>query len=221
MGRLLIHHKTRMPTMASPSHARCVLQSYLSIPGGLSSILTLISLFSVLGCGNISGSIKSVAVSGSNVLDFKNTEIIAGDPVAADGVAEFAVIIHLKNSDNSSVSGYKPTYEISSGTGVFPRECTTSDSNGFSACVLKAIEPGIKRMRLTNALVGLEREVHFVKPDRDGKIIGLISGSRAKGETPNGMTIELAAGDAVKGIKRRTPNGLEIYFSVQGAQVSR
>ncbi len=149
------------------------------------------------------------------------TEIIASSEAPADGAAELGIIIQLKNSDNSSVADYKPTYEIVSGSGVVARECTTSDNNGFSACILKATQPGKKRLRLTNALVGLEREIEFLNAARSGRLIGLAPGASALSTTPSGATVEFSVGEAIQGVRSQTQGDYKVFFSVQGALLSK
>jgi hypothetical protein len=182
-------------------------------------LICLSLFFLVSGCGKISGSIRSISVHAIN--DFLKTEIIASNEAVADGSSELLVVIHLKNSDNSSVGDYKPEYEIIAGAGVNAGTCTTSDKNGISACILKATESGVKTLRLTNAKVGLTKDVVFKLSDRKGKVLGLASGSHQSMTTVAGHKAEMSAGDPVNGINTKTAGGYRVMMSVQGAFVSR
>jgi hypothetical protein len=93
--------------------------------------------------------------------DFAKTEIITNGPAIADGLSELTVAVQLKNSDNSPVADYRPEYEVVSGSGVIKNDCTKSLNNGLSYCLLKATIGGLKRIRLTNAKVGLESMLQF------------------------------------------------------------
>ncbi len=78
-------------------------------------IQSCLALF-LCGCGSVSGGITDATAPVSQ--DFEKTEIIANGSVAADGVSQLLLAIQLKNSDNSSVADYQPTYDVVSGAGV-------------------------------------------------------------------------------------------------------
>lgn len=190
----------------------------------LLKILTLkmtaaVAVFSTLGCGNLIGSVTAMPEKG--IVDFLKTEILIGTPGIADGTSEMVIAIHLKNSDNTSVAEFRPTYTIASGTGVTPGKCSVSDSNGISACVLKATQPGKKLIKLTNAKVGLEKEVVFENSVKSGRILGLVSGSKQNLTTPDGYKGEVSFGDSAKGISFKTSGGYKVMISTQGAFLSR
>ncbi len=185
-------------------------------------IVAIVLDLALTGCGKISGGVTNASgPTLTSVLDFKNTEIIANGPIAADGSSELSVIIHLKNSDNSSVPGYRPTYQVTSSVGVSAGECTQSDNNGISVCILKSTQAGAKVMRLTNALVGLEHALEFLPSKKAGRLIGLVPGHRGMSTTSSEAKVELSAGDAVQGIRRTTQTGYVVHFSVQGGLVSQ
>ncbi len=188
-------------------------------PGSLVVALIQFTLLTLVFCGcGMEGGIRRLV--GNRVPDFKKTEIIAGSPVPADGSAELALLIHLKNSDGTPIPDYKPEYSVVAGDGVVPHECTTSDSNGLSACFLKATVAGVKRLRLMNALAGLEREVAFEPPRGNGRIIGLVPGAESRSATASGHRVQISVGDPVRGVGGSTPDGSKVMFSVQGVLVS-
>lgn len=150
-------------------------------------------LYSTIGCNlntNIEGKDKNL----EPVNDFAKTEIITGEPVPADGNAQLLVAIHLKNSDNKPVKEFQPTYDIETGAnGVIKNQCSTSDINGVSACILKSTSAGIKLFVLTNAKVGLSKPIEFKSPL--GKQFAEInSGSLMNGTTPSGSKTRFSIG---------------------------
>jgi len=163
-------------------------------------------------CVKISGSLTKLG--GKN--DFLKTEFIVGGPQPADGVSQLLVGLQLKNSDNHAVANYQPTYEITSGGGVITSSCTTSDSNGISACVLKAIQPGQKTVSLTNAKVGLKQNVLFENPS-GAKAANLISGATFHNTTPLGSKVSVSFGNSTQGVKRTTAAGYIVNFSMHGS----
>lgn len=128
--------------------------------GSLALKLNIIcSWLTLAGC-NVSGGISSKFRS----VDFEKSEIISNGPAYADGQAELLMVVQLMNSDNSAVKDYKPTYEVVSGAAVNATECTTSNANGVSTCVLKSTVAGTKRVKVTNIKVDLQKDLVFINP---------------------------------------------------------
>ena len=155
--------------------------------------------------------------------DFLKTEMIENGPAPADGSSELLVVIHLKNSNGSVVPNYRPEFEIVvNNVGVTKSPCTESSREGYSVCVLRATQPGVRVLRLVNAKVGLEKEVVFEPPMRRGQILGLISGSETGAETETGgYWGEYSVGDFAQGIEVSTDAGHRGFLSVQGAFISQ
>jgi len=147
--------------------------------------------------------------------DFQKTEIIANGPVPANGTSPLLVAVHLKNSNNTSVPDFKPTYSISSGAGVTSSDCTTSDSNGVSACILKAVVSGTKTFTLTNALVGLSKNIVFDAAAGTEKT-EILTGATANGTTGSGYKVQMALGHPLKGNYKLHSGGYKVKFSGQG-----
>lgn len=152
--------------------------------------------------------------------DFLNTEMIASTGAVADGIDELVVVVHLKNSDGSVVPNYRPEYSITSGLGVITSDCTVSSNEGASICILKSTSPGIKRLRLTNAKQGLEKDVTF-SPKPSGPALGLISASDPLATTSGGYKASVSLGGWVASKPVTTPGGYKAYISVQSALDSR
>lgn len=174
---------------------------------------SLLLCLALLGCGKAPGGLKGL--SGGHKVDFLKTQLIAGAPVAADGVSQLLVGVQLKNSDNSPVSDYLPAYSISSGSGVIKSTCTNSDANGVSACILKSTVPGIKTMQLTNGLVGLSQHVQFIEPAGFQRM-SLVPSSQVRGTTPQGSVAQITLGNQFQGNSLKTAGGYQVKLSVQG-----
>ena len=175
----------------------------------VTTIFASIVVHSNVGCGKLTLSFPQA----SSILDFLKTEILVGGSNLADGAAEMIVIIHLKNSDNSIVPNYKPTYQVTSSLGVTLGDCTISSSEGVSVCVLKSTKPGGKSLKLTNALVGLEKLIDF-QALAGGQIFGVASGAQKNMATPLGHKINLSAGESPRGQNSVTAGGYKISAGV-------
>lgn len=165
-------------------------------------------------CGNISGQISS----SFRAVDFEKSEIISNGPAYADGQSELLMVIQLMNSDNSVVKDHKPTYKIISGTGVNASECTTSNANGVSTCVLKATQAGTKRVKVTNIKVNLEKDLLFINPPIGKSMMTLVA--TTKKQTSGTHVLEASVGnqepDAVK-----ASGTYKLYGGFQGDVFSR
>ncbi|MDZ4661487.1 MAG: hypothetical protein SGJ18_07675 [Pseudomonadota bacterium] len=173
--------------------------------------LVVIIVFGLIaaGCGKLTLNIPLA----SSIIDFLKTEIIVGGSNLADGTAEMIVIVHLKNSDNTVVPNYKPTYLVTSSLGIIPGECTLSSSDGVSVCVLKSTKDGTKSLKLTNALVGLEKIIDF-QAILAGQIFGVAAGAKKGMTTVAGHKINLSVGESPKGQNSVTASGYKVSAGV-------
>jgi len=172
-------------------------------------LTTLIICFVFAACGKLT----LEEIKYPSVVDFLRTEIVVGGSNIADGNSEMIVLILLKNSDNTVIPNYKPTYEINSSTGLIATECTTSDANGISVCILKSTKPGNKLFRLTNARVGLEKMIVF-NAVLSGQVFGVASGAKKDMTTPAGHKVKLSAGESPRGQKSVTAGGYKVSTGV-------
>ncbi len=151
--------------------------------------------------------------------DFARSEIIPNGPGVADGQSELRVVIQLMNSDGSSVSLYKPTYEITQGGGVQAQECTTSNNNGVSTCILKSTQAGAKTLKVTNINIDLAKEVVFLTPGSMNSG-GLTVGGGTK-NSASGIKLHAAGGgNQPKGLNT-TSSGFKLYGGPEGNVFSR
>lgn len=153
----------------------------------------LFSASLVLNACNMNTSVESNK-DNPTINDFQKTEIIAGEAVPADGTSQLLVAIHLKNSDNRPVKEFQPTYEISnSSNGVITNQCSTSDINGVSVCVLRSTVAGTKLFVLTNAKVGLSKSIEFKNP-MGKQVTEITSGAVRNGSTIQGSNLRVTLG---------------------------
>ncbi len=171
---------------------------------------------SLTACGKISkeltGNLNSI-----NNSDFQRTTIISYGPVKADGTSQMLVIIRLMNSDGSVVTPYQPTYSITPSTGVTTQDCTTSDSNGVSTCILTSSQAGTKTLSITNISATIQAQVTF------SSLTGPpIIGSAAANSTQTKSTFNLSAviGGPQNPIVSKK-GVFTLYGSVKGEEVSR
>lgn len=166
----------------------------------------------LVGCGQFKAALKT-----GNVLitDFEGTEILAGDPVYANGSEQLVVAIHLKSSSLVPIPNFRPEIASISGTGLLPTICSLSDSNGVSVCLVKATVAGKKRIQLLNAKAGLEAELTFKAPEALQRL-AITPAANSFVQTNNGSKVQLSFGDAVQGVKIRTNGGYQVTLSKQG-----
>ncbi|OQW48991.1 MAG: hypothetical protein A4S09_12815 [Proteobacteria bacterium SG_bin7] len=173
-------------------------------------VLILSSFLLLSACGNLDLTLPSGTV------DFLKTEIIVGGTNLADGNSQMLVVVHLKNSNNSPVKNYKPTYNITPSNGLITSECSTSTDNGISVCVLRSTSAGPKSFKLTNAKVGLEKIVEFEHPKR-GQMLGLASGAHQNMTTGAGHKVRLSVGGIGTGVNATTSGGYKVSLTLKTA----
>ncbi len=72
--------------------------------------------------------------------------------------------VYLKNSDDSPVVGFTPSYNVETGEGVTSMSCTASDASGVSICTLQAVSPGQKSIKIPNLKNAKTVDVEFIPP---------------------------------------------------------
>ena len=125
--------------------------------------------------------------------DFAKSQIVSATSVAADGQTKMTFVVKLMNFDGSLVSNYRPTYGVTPPTGITINPCGYSDATGLATCTLTSIASGPKSVFLTNAKVGLSREVTFTVPLGEQSAI-ILAGSLSNGTTASGYSVNLSLG---------------------------
>ncbi len=155
----------------------------------------------------------------ANLSDFKRSEIITNSPGVADGSSELIVVIQLMNSNGSLVRLHKPTYEVIQGAGVIGSECTTSNNNGLSTCILKSTQAGTKRISVTNVKIDLQKNVVFDAPSSKAMFgLAVASGTRT---SSNSFSLHGAVGGNQPKALNTTPSGFKLWGGPEGNVFSR
>ncbi len=100
----------------------------------------IFAIGSSMGCGPLNHGVTSWidgAVTNPSTIgnDFLNTQILANGPAQADGVSPLVVVIQLKNSNNTPIVNYTPTYQVSNDSGLIMSTCTDlAGLNRSSSC---------------------------------------------------------------------------------------
>lgn len=175
--------------------------------------LLMLSLVAAIGC-DLSNQIKG-SINAPFEDDFLKTEIIANGPIPADGATPLVLAIQLKNSNNHPVKNYKPLYDVTASAGIVAGDCTTSDVHGVSVCIVKSTVAGTKTVTLTNAKIGLTKNIDFVQSIAQQKA-ELVPGAVVKGTTPQGSKVQVSVGRYLKGASFTTADGSKVKFSLQG-----
>ena len=148
--------------------------------------------------------------------DFLKTEIVSAPAGVADGTSTLKIVLSLKNSDGSPVSGFRPTYTTTPNQGIVEGSCTLSDNNGFASCPITSRSSGIKTFRLSNAKVGLKAELNFSAPDSQQNSAIVTSGSVVNGATSDGYRISVSVGGAVQGYNSTTLDNYHLVYFFKG-----
>lgn len=176
----------------------------------LSYFLTVFSVSLFLpGCGAFSPTSKPLSEP-----DFEKTELLSTGAAQANGSEHILITVHLKNSDLSPVRDYVPKYKISESFGVQATACSSSDLNGVAVCILKSTVAGEKQFILTNAKVGLAKDIQFTAPLGIQRLAA-VGASGTHIETSTGSTVQLSL-QPVAGVKRKTADGYTMTLSIQG-----
>lgn len=194
------------------------LSKVLPLAGKIGRLLSVLPVLVVLsGCSQFAAPKSPGGGLGENgkINDFEKTEILPGSPAFANGSEQLLVAIHLKNSNSASVPNYRPEYEFIDGAGVIPSQCSTSDSNGISVCLVKATVPGKKVLRLINAKVGLESEIEF-KAALELQRLAVLPASATNAATADGSRVQVSFGQSFQGVRHTTTDSYKVTFSLQG-----
>jgi hypothetical protein len=160
----------------------------------LSFFLTF-SLFFTVGCGGAKEATEasSTTPGPAKVPDFEHTQIETTGAAPADGESKLIVTVHLKNSDDSPVVGFRPSFSVSLGTGLNAATCSASTSSGDSTCSVTSSDPGVKTIQLTNARRGLTVALNFRTPAGEERA-GLAAGALIQGRTTDGYQVRAMVG---------------------------
>ncbi len=134
----------------------------------------------------------------------------------ANGVDQLQVDVRLMNSDGTVVPNFTPEFSISAGAAVLPSQCFSSDKNGISICVLKAMTAGQRTMKILNiANVDLEKPVQFLPIPLNNNQLQVLSGG-ATSVAAGPYQVRAALGNITSPLKQ-VAGPYTFYLSVPGA----
>ena len=172
-------------------------------------------MFSLANCS------IDVAIDDVTPNDFLRSTILATSRGVGDGQTSAQVILLLKNSDDSLVVGYKPSFDfVDNGgssieeNGVTFFECTVSNDEGISTCVIKSIVVGAKRLLFNNITIDLVGEVFFDPPDRGGTFLRVVSSGQID-QNAGGYSVTSHVGSPFSGLKQEV-NGYTVFTNTTG-----
>ncbi len=178
-------------------------------------MIVLVAL-GLVSCGEGKGTIEELNAR-ALVNDFAKSEIVSNGPGIADGKTELIMVVRLVNGNDTSVVGYRPTYEVASGAGVIPSECTRSDNVGAAICVVRATIPGTKRLSVNNVKIELKKDVDFLAPPDKGNTSGLVVGALPNNTGTSGYVLQGSIESSPAGQPKISTSGWKMSGSVQGS----
>lgn len=162
-----------------------------------------------------------VHLEGGKTTDFASSQVTANGPAPADGASQVILSIHLRNSDGTPVVGFKPIYEIVSGSGVQGGDCAVSDSAGLSTCALKATTSGVKRVSITNVKIALVVDVTFSAMTLGGALTGPAPAGSFGKTSASGYAISGSLGSMQSNVVKTSASGWKLYGGPEGNALSR
>ncbi len=153
--------------------------------------------------------------------DFLKSTILATSRGVGDGQTSATVVVLLKNSDDSTVTDYKPAFNFVdntgsaiTGNGITFSNCSVSNSQGISTCSFKSIEVGARRVLFNNIIVELVGEVFFDAPSRKGTFTQIVNAGQID-QDASGYSVTSFIGAPFKGLKQEV-NGYVIFTNTTG-----
>lgn len=178
--------------------------------------LLLVGVLSAVGC---SGQVELTNSSSDN--DFALSHIVVNGTAVANGSSELLVVIQLKNSNGRPIKQFRPTYSIVSGAGVTGSQCTPSDTNGISTCLLKSTHSGTKRFAVTNLTkVTLEQDVLFLTTSAGSFLSTITPAATNTQSSASGATLRGNLGTLESDLVKTSASGWKIFGGPQGDALS-
>lgn len=162
-----------------------------------------------------------VAIDDLTADDFLKSTILATSRGVGDGQTSASVVVLLKNSDDSFVSGYEPQFNFIdnsgstvSGNGITFSECTMSDSKGVSTCTFRSIQVGARKVAFNNIVIELVGNVFFDPPSRNGTFTQVVNAGQID-QDASGYSVTSYIGAPFAGMKQEV-NGYMIFTNTTG-----
>lgn len=150
---------------------------------GLSKVIAAFTTGLLLSGCSIDVSIEDITGN-----DFLKSTILATSRGVGDGQTSATVVVLLKNSTGKLVTNYKPSFVFIdnngssyTGNGITYSDCTSSNAQGISTCVIRSITIGPRKLLFNNIIIELSGVVYFDPPSRKGtflQVVGFASANK-------------------------------------------
>jgi hypothetical protein len=154
--------------------------------------------------------------------DFLKSTVLATSRGVGDGQTSATVVVLLKNSDDSVVTGYKPEFSFVdnngsqvSGNGITFSDCSMTNDQGISTCTFKSIIVGARRISFINIVITLFGDVYFDAPSRKGTFTQVLSSAQVD-QDAGGYSVTSQIGSPFAGLKQELSGGWIIYTNTTG-----
>lgn len=162
-----------------------------------------------------------VSVEDITANDFLQSTILATSRGVGDGQTSASIVLLLKNSDGSIVANFEPSFDFVDnngsavqGNGITFFECSVSNEQGISTCVLRSVIVGARRLSFNNILVELIGEVYFDPPSRNGTFLQVVSSGQID-QDAGGYAVTSHLGTPFTGLMQEA-SGYTIFTNTTG-----
>ncbi|MCJ8276888.1 MAG: hypothetical protein MJK18_08605 [Bdellovibrionales bacterium] len=154
--------------------------------------------------------------------DFADSSILSTSRGVGDGITSATVTLLLKNSNGTVVVDHIPDLAFINGDGqsfqdegVTFVDCTKSNDEGISTCLIKSITIGKKRIGFMNLIVDLFGDIYFDPPERNGTFMQIVASAQVK-QDADGYSVTSHTGAPLTGL-RQEESGYTIFTSTTGS----
>lgn len=163
--------------------------------------------------------------------DFFKTTILSTSRGIGDGQTNATAVVLLKNADGSVIPNYRPSFEFVDNSGssvqgsaITFSECSVSNEQGISVCIIRSISVGSLTLSFNNVKVELFGQVYFDPPSRDGTFFQVVNsgqidqnagGYSVTSYTGSPFSLPSSSGAPYSGMMQKV-NGYTIFTNTTG-----
>jgi len=178
----------------------------------LPSLSLALSFALLLANCSLDISVEDISSSGD---DFLKSSVLSQTEGISDGLTDLLLTLELRNSDDTLVAGYTPSFEIINGSGATFVGCSVSNENGISVCRFRATISGTKTVAVLDLPIEITEEIVFKAPERSGTFMQIVSSAQNNVDA-GGYKVTSHIGAPVQGLRQKV-DGYEIFTSTTGA----
>ena len=163
-----------------------------------------------------------IAIEDVGANDFAKSSILSTTRGVGDGVTGAIVVVLLKNTNGTIVVGHLPEFDFLDesglsfeGEGITFSDCTRSNGEGISTCIIKSIVVGSKKLAFNNVMIELAGDIFFDPPARNGTFTQIVASAQVK-QDAEGYSVTSHTGTAFSGL-RQEASGYTIFTSTTNA----